>query len=140
MICPYYLNHKRGCKPIGIETMLCMSLMQTWFHLSDEGIEDSIYDSYAMRSFMNMDFHDQQVSDATTLLKFRHMIAKNKIGERMFADVNKRLDEADLVMHGGTIVDVSLSVAPKSTKNKDGKGDPGMHQTKKGNECLCWSR
>ena len=37
-------------------------------------------------------------------------------------------------MHGGTIVDASLIAAPKSTKNQNGKRDPEMHQTKKGNE------
>ena len=56
MIRPYYFANKRGRKPIGIETMLRMYLMQIWFNLSDEGIEDSIYDSYAMRSFMHIDF------------------------------------------------------------------------------------
>lgn len=34
--CPYYFNNKRGRKPIGIETMLRMYLMQVWFNLSDE--------------------------------------------------------------------------------------------------------
>ena len=127
MIRPYYFNNKRGHRPIGIETYL----MQVWFNLSDEGIEDSIYDSYAMRSFMHIDFHEQQVPDATTLLKFRHMLERNKIGEKIFADVNKRLEEASLMMHGGTIVDASLIAAPKSTKNQEGKRDPEMHQTKK---------
>lgn len=28
--------------------MLRMYLMQNWFNLSDEGIEEAIYDSYAM--------------------------------------------------------------------------------------------
>lgn len=98
--------------------MLRMYLMQIWFNLSDEGIEDSIYDSYAMRTFMHIDFNEQQVPDATTLLKFRHMLEKNKIGEKIFADVNKRLDNSGLIMHGGTIVDASLITAPKSTKNK----------------------
>lgn len=51
MIRPYYFNNKRGCKLIGIETMLRMYLMQIWFNLSNEGIEDSIYDSYAMHTF-----------------------------------------------------------------------------------------
>ena len=111
-----------------------MYLMQIWFNLSDEGIEDSIYDSYAMRSFMHIDFHEQQVPDATTLLKFRHMLETNKLGEKLFADVNSRLDKAGLMMHGGTIVDASLIAAPKSTKNQEGKRDPEMHQTKKGNE------
>lgn len=134
IIRPYYFNNKRGRKPIGIETMLRMYLMQVWFNLSDEGIEDSIYDSYAMRTFMHIDFNEQQVPDATTLLKFRHMLEKNKIGENIFTDVKNRLDEAGLIMHGGTVVDASLIAAPKSTKNKTGKRDPEMHQTKKGNE------
>ena len=98
--------------------MLRMYLMQIWFNLSDEGIEDSIYDSYAMRTFMHIDLNEHQVPDATTLLKFRHMLEKNKIGEKIFADVNKRLDNSGLIMHGGTIVDASLIAAPKSTKNK----------------------
>ena len=72
--------------------MLRMYLMQIWFNLSDEGIEDSIYDSYAMRTFMHIDFNEQQVPDATTLLKFRHMLEKNKIGEKIFADVLSTFD------------------------------------------------
>jgi len=82
MIRPCYFNSKRGPESIGIETMLRMYLMQVWFNLSDEGIEDSIYDSYAMHSFMHMDFNGQQVPDATILLKFRHMSEKNWIGEK----------------------------------------------------------
>ena len=39
MIRPYYFANKRGRKPIGIETMLRMYLMQIWFNLSDEGID-----------------------------------------------------------------------------------------------------
>ena len=53
---------KRSRKPIGIETMLRMYLMQIWFNLSDEGIEDSIYDSYAMRSFMHIDFNEMDLT------------------------------------------------------------------------------
>ena len=52
---------------------------------------------------MHIDFNEQQAPDATTLLKFRHMLEKNGIGEKIFADVNKHLDEAGLMMHGGTI-------------------------------------
>lgn len=103
-------------------------------NLSDEGIEDSIYDSYAMRSFIHIDFNEQQVPDATTLLRFRHMLEANKLGEKIFADVTDRLDKAGLMMHGETIVDTSLIATPKSTKNQDGRRDPEMHQTKKGNE------
>jgi IS5 family transposase len=37
-------------------------------------------------------------------------------------------------MRQGTIVDATLIAAPSSTKNKEGKRDPEMHQTKKGNQ------
>jgi IS5 family transposase len=48
-IAPHYPKGKRGRPPMGIEKMLRMYLLQCWFNLSDEGLEDAIYDSYAMR-------------------------------------------------------------------------------------------
>ena len=54
--------------PKAIEMMLRMYLMQNWFNLSDVGVEDAIYDSFAMRTFMHIDFLTEQVPDATTLL------------------------------------------------------------------------
>lgn len=134
IICPYYPSGKRGRKPRGIETMLRMYLMQNWFNLSDESMEDAVYDSYAMRSFLHISFMEEQVPDATTLLKFRHLLEENKLGEKIFADVNARLDAAGLIMHGGTVVDATLIEAPASTKNRDGRRGPEMHQTKKGNQ------
>lgn len=134
MIVPYYPAGKRGRPTRGIETMLRMYLMQIWFSLSDEGLEDTIYDSYAMRKFMRLDFCNEQVPDATTLLKFRHLIEEHKIGEAIFADVKARLESSGLIMHLGSIVDATIINAPSSIKNKDGKRDPEMHQTKKGNQ------
>ena len=81
IIKPYYPNGKRGRPTKGIEKMLRMYLLQSWFNLSDEGIEDAIYDSYAFRKFMSIDFNSEQVPDATTLLKFRHLLEKHQIGE-----------------------------------------------------------
>ena len=48
---PYYPKGKRGRPPMGIEKMLPMYLLQCWFNLSDERLEDAICDSYAMRTF-----------------------------------------------------------------------------------------
>lgn len=134
MIRPFYPRGKRGRPTRGMEMMLRMYLMQIWFNLSDVGIEDAIYDSYAMRRFMKMDFSTEQVPDATTLLKFRHLLEANHIGEKIFADIEKRLNRAGLLMHGGTIVDATIVSAPSSTKNATGERDPEMHQTKKGNQ------
>ena len=38
------------------------------------------------------------------------------------------------MMREGTIVDATLIAAAPSTKNKDKKRDPEMHQSKKGND------
>ena len=64
---PYYPSGKRGRPVKGIEIMLRMYLIQNWFNLSDEGVEDAICDSYAFRKFMKINFMTEQVSDATTL-------------------------------------------------------------------------
>lgn len=134
MIQPFYPSGKRGRPARGIETMLRMYLLQIWFNLSDVGVEEAIYDSYAMRTFMKIDFYNEQVPDSTTLLKFRRLLENQQIGEQIFADLQKRLDEAGLLMHGGTIVDATIIHAPSSTKNKKGTRDKEMHQVKKGNQ------
>ena len=131
---PYYPSGKRGRPVKGIETMLRMYLLQNWFDLSDEGIEDAVYDSYAFRQFMKIDFVYEQVPDATTLLKFRHMIEKNHIGEAFFNAIKRVMDATGHIMHGGTIVDATIINAPSSIKNAEKKRDPEMHQTKKGNK------
>jgi len=133
VIVPFYPTGKRGRPPRGIETMLRMILLQDWFNLSDEGLEDAIYDSYAFRKFMGINFLQEQAPDATTLCKFRALLNDNGLAEQIFGCVKEMLDETGKIMHGGTIVDASIIDAPSSTKNKDGKRDPEMHQVKKGN-------
>ena len=44
------------------------------------------------------------------------------------------LEQHGRMMHGGTIVDATIIDAPSSTKNAEGKRDPEMHQTRKGNQ------
>ena len=131
---PYYPNGKRGRPTKGIEKMLRMYLLQIWFNLSDEGVEDAIYDSYAFRKFMNIDFMEEQVPDATTLLKFRHLLEENHLGEEFFKAINRVMEATGHIMYGGTIVDATIISAPSSTKNAEKKRDLEMHQTKKGND------
>ncbi len=125
---------KKGRKAKPIETMLRMYLLQVWFSLSDEGVEEAIYDSYAMRRFMGLDFALEQVPDATTLLHFRHLMEKHNLGEKLFESQNQIFTEQGWIMRGGSIVDATIIAAPSSTKNATGERDPEMHQTKKGNQ------
>ncbi len=132
----YYAERagKRGRKAKPVETMLRMYLLQVWFSLSDEGVEDTIYDSYAMRRFMGLDFGVEQVPDATTLLHFRHLLEEHKLGERLLAAQSEIFEGEGWIIRGGSIVDATIIAAPSSTKNATGERDPEMHQTKKGNQ------
>lgn len=96
-------------------------------------MEDSLYEIESMRRFAGLRISDP-LADETTLLKFRHLLEKHGLGNQLFNEIGKHLESKGLRLKEGTIVDASIISAPKSTKNKLGKRDPEMHQTKKGNE------
>jgi len=122
----------RGRPPIGVGRMLRMYVVQQCFGLSDEGIEDAIYDSQSIRNFVGIDLNRESAPDATTLLKFRRLLEKYNLTRRIFDEINTHLASKGLMMREGTIVDATLIAAPPSTKNRDEKRDPEMHQSKKG--------
>ena len=130
-----YFKGKCGRPPRGIDTMLRMYPVQAWFNLSDEGVEDAIYDSYALHKFMGMNFLTEQVPDATTLLTFRYLPEDRNLGRAMFEGIKAFMDKTGHITRGGTIVDATTIInAPSSTKNAEHVRDPEMHRAKKGNE------
>ena len=52
----------------------------------------------------------------------------------VYETVKAHLKVRGMAMKQVTIIDATLIAAPSSTKNKVGKRDPEMHQTKKGNQ------
>ena len=114
--------------------MLRMYIAQNCFGLSDEGIEDAIYDSQAIRRFVGVDLSREAAPDATTLLKFRHLLEEKELTTSIFNAINAHLAEKGLFMRHGTVVDATIIAAPPSTKNRSGERDPEMHQAKKGNQ------
>jgi IS5 family transposase len=131
---PHYPSGKRGRPPIGIERMLRIYFLQQWYALADEALEDALYDSQALRTFAGIDLSVEAVPDATTLLKFRHLLEAHDLTRAIFAEVSGMLSERKLLMKEGTIVDATIVAAPASTKNASKTRDPEMHQTKKGNQ------
>ncbi len=61
-------------------------------------------------------------------------LEKHELAAGILAVINGHLGDHGLSLRQGTIVDATLINAPSSTKNKDGKRDPEMHQTKKGQQ------
>jgi IS5 family transposase len=134
LIEPHYPKGNRGRPPIGIDRMLRIYFLQVWFNLSDPGVEDALYDSVAMRSFVDIDLGREPAPDETTICKFRHLIEVNGLGEKLFDAVNAHLSAKGIKVGTGSIMDATIIAAASSTKNEDGKRDPEMHQTRKGNQ------
>lgn len=126
-----YPKGERGRPPIGAEKMLRMYLVQVWYDLADEAVEDALYDSQALRNFVGIDLVSEAVPDATTLLKYRRMLEENRLTKRMFEKWNEELSASGKLLREGTIVDASIIEAPNSTKNQKGERDNEMHSTQK---------
>ena len=115
-IAPFYpKGDGRGRPPIGLNRMLRMYVAQQCFGLSDEGIEDALYDSQAIRRFVGIDLAREAAPDATTLLKFRHLLEQHALTRAIFETINAHLAERGLIMREGTIVDATFIAAPPST-------------------------
>ena len=114
--------------------MLRVSFLQQWFNLSDPGLEEALYDSVVLRQFVGIDLGQEPVPDETTVCKFRHLLEEHKLGGAMLETVNVHLQKKGVRITTGTIVDATIIHAPSSTKNREQKRDPEMHQVKKGNQ------
>ena len=134
LIEPHYPKAGNGRAPIGVERMLRIYFLQQWFNLSDPGVEEALYDSVVLRQFVGIDLGQEPVPDETTVCKFRHLLEEHKLGGEMLETVNLHLQGKGVRISSGTIVDATIIHAPSSTKNREEKRDPEMHQTKKGNQ------
>lgn len=132
IIQPCYYKGERGNKPYPLEVMLRLYLLQNLYDLSDEATVTEAIDSRAFSEFCGVD-SSNQVPDGDTLGRFRNLLVKNGLQEKLFAQVVQLLMARGLILKKGTIVDSTLIESPSSTKNKDKQRDPQAHQVKKGN-------
>ena len=130
-ILEHYPKPGNGRRPIGALVMLRIYFMQQWYGLSDPAMEDSLYDVESMRRFAGVDMNG--VPDETTICKFRHFLEAHGLTRTLFEQTKRYLSDRGMMVSEGTIVDATIIHAPSSTKNKEGKRDPEMASTKKGN-------
>jgi IS5 family transposase len=113
--------------------MLRIHFMQQWLGYGDAAMEEALHDVPLLRHFAGLEAGEETMSDETTILHFRHLLERHGLSKLLFAEVNSLLTEKGLLLREGTTVDATLIAAPSSTKNREGKQDPEMSQTKKGN-------
>ncbi len=134
LIEPHAPAGKSGRPPFAVATMLRIHFLQQWFGLSDPAMEEALHDMPLYREFAGLDAGASRLPDVSTILRFRHLLEAHNLSLQLLATINATLAARGLMLKTGTVVDVTLIAAPSSTKNSSGERDPGMHQTKKGNQ------
>ena len=132
LIQPYYYKGERGNKPYDLERMLRIYMVQNLYNLSDMATVAEVVDSRSVSEFCGVD-SSNQVPDGDTLGRFRNLLIKNGLQEKIFDQVVELLSARGLILKKGTIVDSTFIEAPSSTKNQKKERDPDAHSAKKGN-------
>ena len=130
---PSYPKPGNGRRPYPLPVMLRIHCVQLCYNLSDPGMEDLLYEAESVRRFVGLNL-TEALPDETTILNFRHLLERHQLGKGLLEEINAHLESQGLRLREGTMVDASIIEAPSSTKNRCGKRDPQMHQTKKGNQ------
>ena len=117
LIRPCYYKGERGNKPYDLERMLRIYMIQNLYNLSDMSTVAEVIDSRAFSDFCGVE-SSNQVPDGDTLGRFRNLLMRNGIQEKLFAQVTGLLEERGLLLKKGTIVDSTLISAPSSTNLK----------------------
>ena len=94
-----------------------MSLLQTWYGLSDYEVEDRVNDSISFSYFCDLHI-DQVAPDHSTLSRFRTMMTKAKAYEPLFKEINRQLEAHKIIVKTGAIIDASVIDTPLKPKGK----------------------
>lgn len=113
-------------------------LLQQWYGLSDPGLEEALSDRVSFRRFCGLAL-DEGTPDETTLCRFRNALGKAGLGEVLFGEVTRQLDQAGFMVKSGTLIDASLiqaavrtprdGFAPRDSENRSGH-DPDANWTR----------
>jgi IS5 family transposase len=94
-----------------------MSLLQTWYGLSDYEVEDRVNDSLSFSYFCDLHI-DQLAPDHSTLSRFRTVMTKAKSYEPLFKEINRQLELHNIIVKTGAIIDASVIDTPLKPKGK----------------------
>ena len=113
-------------------------LLQSWYGLSDPGLEDALADRVSFRRFVGLSWEDG-TPDHSVISRFRTALAERALDRRLFDEVLRQLDGRGMILRQGTLIDATLivSAARPSASEKPGERshadkDPEARWAKKG--------
>lgn len=108
-----------GRPPYDPLVMLRAILLQQWYGLSDAMLEEVLNDRVSFRRFCGLSLQET-APDHTTLCRFRNRLVAAGLAERLFAEFDRQLESAGLVLKRGTMVDATLIEAAPA---RPGRGE-----------------
>lgn len=124
--------HAPGRPAYRLMAMLRIHLMQNWFGYSSSAVEKALYEIATLHQFAGVNL--ERIPDETTILNYRRLLKNAELAAGILGTINGYPGDRGLSLRQGTVVDATLIHVPSSTKNKDDKRAPEMHQNKKGNQ------
>jgi IS5 family transposase len=94
-----------------------MTLLQTWYNLSDYEVEAQVNDSLSFMQFTGLRLADS-VPDHSIVSKFRTALTKLGAYEKIFDSINAQLEVHHILVKSGSIVDASVTATPRKPKGK----------------------
>jgi IS5 family transposase len=99
-------------------------LLQSWYGLSDPELEKLLARDLLFRRFVGLSL-SESVPDHSTIWRFRNLLEKESLNERLLDEVNLQLGDKGLLIRGGeiSIVDASVIQAKNNRPNKGKDGE-----------------
>lgn len=82
-------------------------LLQSLYGLSDAQLEEAVLDRLSFRRFVGLGLEDA-FADHTTLCRFRNRLVEEGRFDKLFAELDRQLDRAGLILRRGTMLDATL--------------------------------
>jgi transposase, IS5 family len=106
-------------------------LLQQWYGLSDVELEEALNDRLSFRRFVGLGL-DEPTPDHTTLCRFRNDLAAAGLADKLFAEMNRQLEQLGLMPKRGTLIDATLvQAAVNQSGSAAAPSDPDAAFTKR---------
>lgn len=82
-------------------------VLQSLYGLSDRELEEALNDRLSFKRFVGLSF-EEAGPDHTVLNRFRNRLVEEKLIEKLFAELDRQLEKAGLILKRGTMLDATL--------------------------------
>jgi len=107
-----------GRKSYPKEIMLRAILLQQWYNLSDVELENCLQDRLSFVRFCGLTL-EGSVPDHSTISRFRNKLIRKGLQSKILSEVNRQIEENDIIIKSGSVIDASLIKAHSRPRRKE---------------------